>query len=110
MFQDKEIYWVNAVLADVPEFNDKFKELAKEYPNVHIVDWVEASKDHPEYFWGDGIHVKGEGVDAYANVIFNAICEDFLEKNRNKKNDIIKEHEEMFRNLNELTLKSAVTY
>ncbi len=93
-FPDKEIYWVNAVLADVPEFNDRFKEFAKNYPNLHIVDWVEASKDHPEYFYADGIHVKGDGINAYAETVYNAIYNTYLEKFRAQKEEIIKNHEE----------------
>ena len=75
---DKEVYWVNAVLADDPEFNDKFKEFAKDYPNIHIVDWVEESNGHDEYFYGDGIHLKLSGSKAYVNVVFNAILDQYL--------------------------------
>ena len=74
---DRQIYWVTAVLADDPEFNEKFREYAKKHPNIHIVEWEEKSKNHPEYFYGDGIHVKGDGIDAYANAIYEAIYEDY---------------------------------
>ena len=43
--KDKEVFWVDAVLADIPEFNEKFREFAKDYPNLHIIGWEEASKD-----------------------------------------------------------------
>ena len=70
---DRQVYWITAVLADDPEFNTKFSEFAKNYPNIHIVDWEAASKDHPEYFYADGIHLKENGMYAYAEVIYNAI-------------------------------------
>ncbi|MBR3002966.1 MAG: acyltransferase [Clostridia bacterium] len=77
---DREIYWVNAVGADDPKFNEKFKEFAANYPNLHIVDWVEASKGHPEYFYADGIHLKGDGIKAYVDTIYNAIYNQYLQK------------------------------
>ena len=70
---DRQVYWITAVLADDPEFNSRFSEFAKNYPNIHIVDWEAASKDHPEYFYADGIHLKPDGMYAYAEVIYNAI-------------------------------------
>ena len=42
---ERKVFWVNAVLADIPEFNEQFKEFAKDYPNLYIVDWEEYSKD-----------------------------------------------------------------
>ncbi len=78
---DRQVYWVTAVLADDPKFNEKFREYASKHPNIHIVEWEEKSKNHPEYFYGDGIHVKGEGIDAYANTIYEAIYEDYAKGN-----------------------------
>ena len=75
---DREVFWVDAVLADVPEFNAQFEEFAKDYPNLHIIHWEEASKDHPEYFYADGIHLKSPGMKAYAKVIFDAICDYYI--------------------------------
>ena len=80
---DREVYWINAVLADDPEFNDRFKEYAEDYPNIHIIDWVEESKDHEEYFYGDGIHLKSPGAKAYANMVYNAILDEYINKEYN---------------------------
>lgn len=80
---DREVYWINAVGADDPEFNEKFKDFAKDYPNIHIVEWDVKSKDHPEYFYADKIHVKGDGIKAYAKTVYNAIFNNYLE-NYNK--------------------------
>ena len=81
---DREVYWVNAVGADDPKFNDKFENFAKNYSNIHIVDWKEATKNHPEYFYPDGIHVKGKGIKAYANLVYQTIYNDYLEKYKGK--------------------------
>jgi peptidoglycan/LPS O-acetylase OafA/YrhL len=49
----------NKVIADVvPEFD-----------NAVVADWYAASKDHPEYFVSDGIHLTAKGARAYAQLI-----------------------------------------
>ena len=90
---DREVYWINAVNADDPKFNERFKEFASNYSNIHIVDWQEASKNHPEYFYADGIHLKGEGPKAYANTVFDAICADYSKDYKNKKDKLLNNHE-----------------
>ena len=79
---DRELYWVNAVGADDPTFNEKFREFAKDYSNIHIVEWDEVSKNHPEYFYADGIHPKGTGVKKYAEIIYNAVFQDYSLQSR----------------------------
>lgn len=74
---DRQIYWVTAVKADDPKFNEKFRGYAIKHTNIHIVDWEARSKSHPEYFYGDGIHVKGDGIDAFANLIYESIYNDY---------------------------------
>ena len=91
---DREVFWINAVLADIPEFNEKFAEFAKDYPNLHIIDWEGYSKDHPDYFYKDGIHVKGDGVDAYAELVYNEIYEYYLQKYKESFKDKIDAYEQ----------------
>ena len=85
---DREVFWVNAVGADDPKFNQKFKEFASNYPNIHIVDWETASKGHPEYFYADGIHIKGDGVKAYVNTVYEAIYNEYWKKYEEEKEEI----------------------
>lgn len=96
--ENREIYWITAVKADDPKFNERFNEFAKNYTNIHIVDWEKASKSHPEYFYADGIHVKGDGIKAYADTIFDAICKIYLEKANNENREKIKKSEEEAKN------------
>ena len=91
---DRDIYWVNAVGGDDVYFNSEFEKYAKNHPNIHIVDWVEASKGHPEFFYADGIHPRNAGVDAYVNAIYDTIYKVHLERYREKKNEILKQKEE----------------
>ena len=39
------------------------------HPNISIADWHAASTGHAEYFQGDGIHLRPEGAQAFANLI-----------------------------------------
>lgn len=91
---NREVYWINAVGADDPTYNEKFKNFAKNYPNIHIVDWEAASKGHPEYFYADGTHPKGNGIKIYVNTIYNTIYNDYLEKHKDKKNELIQNKEQ----------------
>ena len=71
--EKREVFWINAVGADDPTFNDKFKKFAENYPNIHIVEWDRVSKGHKEYFYADGIHTKDEGIKKYAETIYESI-------------------------------------
>ena len=80
---DREVFWVNAVGADDPAFNEGFAEFAAAYPNIHIVDWEGVSKEHPEYFYPDGIHVVPEAVKDFAEVIYDSVYSTYAEKYNN---------------------------
>ena len=43
------------------------------YPNVRLVDWYAASKDRPELFWHDGLHLRPEGARLYAELVLEQI-------------------------------------
>ena len=79
----KEVFWVDAVNADEPHFNERFAEFAKDHPNIHIVEWEKAAEGHSEYFYYDGIHVMGEGVDVLSDLIYQKVYDFYLEKYRN---------------------------
>lgn len=46
---------------------------AEQYSNVVLVDLYAASAQHPEYFWNDGIHLRPEGAQVYADLIAAAV-------------------------------------
>ena len=110
--ENRTVYWINTVGPDDPDFNVKFSEFAKNYPNIHIIDWVETSKGHNEYFYPDGTHIKGPGVKAYAKMIYDAVYKDYLNKYNTEKEELIKKHNEEKKNKvtfygNELLISSA---
>lgn len=80
ILENRELYWVNAVGADDPTFNDKFREFANNYTNIHIVEWDVVSKNHSEYFYADGIHTKGQGIKKYVETIYQAVLKDYKNK------------------------------
>ena len=49
--------------------NAAFAALEAQYSNVQVLDWAEASRDHPELFWDDGVHLTDAGAAAYADVL-----------------------------------------
>ena len=49
--------------------NEVIDNVVPDYPNAVIADWYAASKDHPEYFVSDGIHLTAKGARAYAKLI-----------------------------------------
>ncbi len=49
--------------------NKVMAKVVPEYENAVLVDWYAESKDHPEYFASDGIHLTSKGAQAYADLI-----------------------------------------
>lgn len=90
---DRKVYWINAFGADDPTFNDKFKNFAKNYPNIVLVPWDELGAKHPEYFYSDQIHVKPNGMKAYADLVYQTVYNDYLKESNSKKEEMIQNHE-----------------
>jgi peptidoglycan/LPS O-acetylase OafA/YrhL len=49
--------------------NTVLAEGVARYSNTVLVDWHAASVDRPDFFWDDGIHLRPEGAQAYAQLI-----------------------------------------
>ena len=98
MLKDKKVFWVNIANNQNKYVNNKLLELKNEYENLYIIDWNTISKEHPEYFLADKIHLTGLGRKEYAKAIFNEIYKVYLEEYKIKKDELIKEHEENEKN------------
>jgi peptidoglycan/LPS O-acetylase OafA/YrhL len=48
-------------------------EVSAQYPNVTLVDWANISKNHPEFFAPDGVHLNDNGSDVYVAAIVEAL-------------------------------------
>jgi len=53
--------------------NAALKKAAEERENVELIDWYAASKNHDDYFYPDGVHLKPEGAKAYAALIIESV-------------------------------------
>jgi peptidoglycan/LPS O-acetylase OafA/YrhL len=52
--------------------NKVIADVVPDYPNAVIADWYGQSKNHPEYFVSDGIHLTPAGARAYSALIKQA--------------------------------------
>ena len=68
---DKTVFFINTRSPQpwVATTNDALARAAERYPNVHIIDWFSYSKDHDDWFDGDGTHLSDEGAQIYVNMI-----------------------------------------
>ena len=89
---DREVFWLNTTNLDY--VNKNLVEFAKDYSNLHIIDWKSISRGHSEYFYADGIHLTPSGRKVYTDTIYEAIYNVYLDKFNAKKAEIIKQHEE----------------
>lgn len=53
--------------------NHLIDEISKKYPNSTVVDWNQVSKNHPEYFGPDGVHLVPDGITAYVSSILKVL-------------------------------------
>jgi hypothetical protein len=51
------------------QVNQTLAEGAKRYKNAVLIDWHSIAADHPEFFWDDGIHLRPEGAQYYAQLV-----------------------------------------
>ncbi|MEX1007072.1 MAG: acyltransferase family protein [Acidimicrobiia bacterium] len=71
----KDVKRVVIVNAKVPrpwegQVNEALANGVKKYKNAAVlVDWHTIGGDHPEFFWEDGIHLRPEGAEYYAQLI-----------------------------------------
>ncbi|MDO5027322.1 MAG: acyltransferase family protein [Tissierellia bacterium] len=72
-FELADVYFVNI---QVPgNYEDQVNSTLKSFADKHkdrvfVIDWNERSKDHPEYFAPDKVHLQGVGIDAMVKLIF----------------------------------------
>ena len=91
---DRDVFWLTVTNDKDVHFNNRIKEFAKNYPNLHIVDWESISKGHGEYFYKDGIHLTEPGRKAYVKAVYDAIAKKYVDEYNKKKEEVLKRHEE----------------
>jgi peptidoglycan/LPS O-acetylase OafA/YrhL len=53
--------------------NAIISKVASGYPNVRLVDWDRVSKDRPELFAPDGVHLSPAGSDVYVDLVLTVL-------------------------------------
>jgi len=53
--------------------NAIISKVASRYPNVRLIDWDRVSKDRPELFAPDGIHLSPAGSDVYVDLVLTVL-------------------------------------
>ena len=92
--ENRNVYIVTVSNDNAVHVNQSFYDLASMYSNVTIIDWAGASSGHPEYFVADGVHLTGDGMRSYTQTIYDGIYHHYHKQYEEKKNSILKEHEE----------------
>lgn len=59
--------------------NEAIRRMPTRYPNVKVVDWNKASTAHPEWTWGDGIHLTPAGCKAFTALLEPAVRQPLAE-------------------------------
>lgn len=93
MLEGKRVYWLTNTNPKTDYSNKAIEELAKEYDNLTIVDWLSISSGHPEYFVADGIHLTDAGRKAFSAAVLDAVSKPYLEEWRQKKAQAEAEYE-----------------
>ncbi|MEY3344536.1 MAG: hypothetical protein RL125_257, partial [Actinomycetota bacterium] len=55
--------------------NETLARVIAEYDNASLVDWNRISKNHPEYFAPDGVHLVPTGANVYVSAILEKLEE-----------------------------------
>ncbi len=98
--QGKNVFWINIPnsMNDSLHVNEKLEDLKTTHDNLTIIDWNQASLNHPEYFRADKVHLTKEGMDVYTKLIYDAIYQKYKEKQEEETTKFLEEHEKNQKN------------
>lgn len=94
---DRHVFLVNVTNDYEVNVNSDYVYYASTHDNVDLIDWYSASLGHSEYFYADGIHLNPTGQVAYAEVIYNALYNYYLNEFNKQKDKVISEHEDLMK-------------
>lgn len=81
MGSQRRVVWVTIHLPAMSQYafaeslNSMIRDLGAQYDNVRIADFAAAVADHPEWMYGDGIHINGAGCDGFTQVVNEAVTD-----------------------------------
>lgn len=91
LLEGREVFWLTVTNDKIVKMNSRLKEYAERFPNLHIIDWEDFSKNHEEFFAPDGLHLGRAGQKAYAKFIFDSIRDFYFEKSEAEKQNALLE-------------------
>lgn len=96
---DKTVFWITTTYKNnYEQVNSSLESLVSKYPNAYLIDWHSESKDKEDWFYKDGIHLPPKGRTEYTNLIYNSLLNVYKDVFKNKKEQLIKEHQEELKN------------
>ena len=78
---ERRVVWVTIALPDRSPYgfrdglNEMIRGQAAEYPNVRVADFGEQALGHPEWFYGDGVHINSAGCRGFAGIVDGAVTD-----------------------------------
>ena len=85
---NRQIFWINNYAPGIQwiEANNAYlTKLAKEHPNVHIIDWASLASKHRDWLGDDGIHPNDTGVKEYSKFIHDEVKKVLLQQGETNK-------------------------
>lgn len=73
---ERTVHWVTIAAKRrwVPGNNRVIRACIQRHPGrAALIDWAWAAKQHPEWLYADGIHLRPAGAKAYARLVANAV-------------------------------------
>ena len=95
---ERKVFWLTNTNVNTLYVNDTIKEYATKHDNLYIIDWYKISQGHDEYFYADGIHLTIPGREAYADAIYQAILDVYVEEYSHKTEKAKQVFEETMKN------------
>ena len=86
---EREVFWLTVTNDKIVKMNSRLKDYAKNFPNLHIIDWENFSKGHDDFFAPDNLHLVKDGRDAYAQFIFDSLKNFYFEKSEAEKKNAL---------------------
>lgn len=76
---DRQLYWITPHVPTRPwqkAVVAQIKREAKQHPNVHVVDWNTKSKNHPNWFGKDNVHMNEIGNAQFTRLLVTTIIKE----------------------------------
>ncbi|MBW9212554.1 MULTISPECIES: hypothetical protein [Terrabacteria group] len=73
--KNRKIYWINVhgPMNWTDKSNASIQAVVDKNSHVKLIDWHSYAKNHKEWFYVDGIHLKPQGAKEYANFILKSL-------------------------------------